>query len=289
MRKQIHHADSPVGLSRRDFLRAGAAGLAALAAGGCGAALRSTPASSAYSRHDDFHGRYPASFRPEYGNLRQSRMVRLAGMEVPVLFLDKTLAELDASSRELRRHSETPDGKSGEILTLRRVRLRSPDADTLVGDRLRELTASMLKQDDGLDWTPENGAMAPLGDVSAGYAIEGGTHSLGLFFPPLLDFPGSGGTPGMRLFDAAAFPEIVSSVAGRELRRLLAVVERRPSHMNFHFLAADESGNPLQRHIGGYLACGITFYPRSLGLRAGPGLLIERGGRDPVDGRPVLP
>jgi hypothetical protein len=235
-------------------------------------------------RHD-----YPASFRPEYGNPGESRMVRLAGRDVPVLFLDKTIAELDSASRELRRHAETPDGKTGEVVTLRRVRLRSPDADTLVGERLRALTASIADQEDGLDWANENRALIPLGDVSAAYAIEDGTHSMGLFFPGLLDFPGSSEHPGMRAFDAMAFPELVRAVAGRELSRLLALVERRPEFINFHFLAADESGNPIPRQMGGYLSCGMTFYPRSLGLRRGAALLIERGGRDPVDGGPVPP
>ena len=142
MRKPIHHADSPVGLSRRDFLKAGAAGLAVLS--GCAPALRVPPpmvAQESRLRHD-----YPASFRPEYGNPGESRMVRLAGRDVPVLFLDKTIAELDSASRELRRHAETPDGKTGEVVTLRRVRLRSPDADTLVGERLRALTAERKQE-----------------------------------------------------------------------------------------------------------------------------------------------
>ncbi len=282
MPKLIHHAYfTSGGLSRRDFLKAGAAGLVVLS--GCVPAIQTAPRQP--SRYDELRAAYPASFRSEYGNPRESRTVRIAGVEVQVLFLQGTIAGLDSTARQNRTEAEPEQGKYAYLVNVPALDFSPLNWDTLDAEERRRVIAMLPDRNDGIAWRLEYGQMIPTAHVNGGYSIEGAMHSMGVFFPAALERRGTG--TGRRLLEAEAFPELLRAVTGEVLRRVLGLAENHGTYVTFHFLAADENGNPAGRHLGGYLSCGMTFYPRTLELKRGFGLLIERGGRDPVDGRPV--
>lgn len=252
MKALRHDSEKPKTPSKRPFLLLGAAALLAVAP----ACLAPTVRGGAY------YVNYMSSVTREYGGESLRRM-RSGEATLDIMFLNKSIPALLAAGGPQKMLEDTDAGGNyGHLAVFENVILRTEY------DPLGRL------------------AGRGRGKVGMGFLINSdGTYQGVVAFPEEVDsLRGTAQAPGRRTVDAKAFADFYRSATGSQLRRVKLLAEDHGSCLTLHAVPADERGNPGGRFRGGYLAFGMTYFPESQVLRSGIGLLIEPGGRDPVNG-----
>jgi hypothetical protein len=273
MRRLVHDSlekeeKSASGCRRMPFWKACAAALVLTAGAGC--------ATTSGLTRNDYYISYFSSITRQYG-ARDTRQYQAAGHTFEVMFLDKTISEIDAATRPMREANlALREGQNGEMVQVREVLLRE------------EFIRPAGSASNGYV-SPGTPVRQTLGTVGFIYIISPGqgraSHSAALFFPPSVDTsPTVDSLPGMREAPAAEFAQAFRDITGQELRRVKVLVEPSSEYITAHVIGVDESGRPIGQYRGGYLAFGMTFFPRQNTFRYGLGIIVEPGGPDPVTG-----
>jgi len=239
--------------SERNAFRCGIAALMVAAAAGCAGTARP---------HDDQYRYYLNSITRQYGADR-IRQFEAGGKTVSVMFLSDTIQSMLQRNREFGVIEEVdPQGTYGTLAFFDKVVLRE-ERSGYSGPTIRSR-----------------------GRVGVGFLIGAdGTYNAVVAFPSSLDtHPQMAGAPGRRMVDSKAFAELYRSVTGQELRRVKLLLDLTTSPITVHMVPADEQGRVTGQYRGGQLAFGVSYFPTQDLVRGGIGLLIEPGGRDPVDG-----
>jgi hypothetical protein len=218
----------------------------------------------------EYYDHYPSSISRQYGT-QTVRVLAIGSHRLSVMFLKSTIAQMEASNERLRfRDLRLQEGQSADLVTLPDVVLRQSYTQETLG----ALSFLFLK---------ERGANSP-------------NYSAALFFPSSLDTqPQMSSLPGLRVLPAIEFAQVFREVTGQELERVHVLVERTSDFINggdfisAHIIGVDAQGRPLGQYRGGIVCFGMTYAPLRDELRSGLGILVEPGGRDPVNGEVPAP
>lgn len=236
----------------RHFCRLGAA---ALLAGTLSACL--APAVQGGRYYIDYMG----SVTREYGR-RDIRQVRDRGTALSVMFLESPISELIQSKQHRRVEDTDEQGNYGNIAVVERM-LLTQERDSITGAISRTS-----------------------GTVGIGFLRSSSGDCQGVVaFPSQLDLsPQMPDVPGRRVVDGRAFAEFFRARTGRAPERVKLIVETTGTSVTAHAIPVDGQGRPAGRYRGGVLAFGMTYMTLEQRFSGGIGLLIEPGGRDPIDG-----
>jgi hypothetical protein len=234
-------ADRPGGLSRREFIIAGALGLAALAAGCAGP-------------------RANAPVRDRYYDFSDS-VVEMNGRRIKAYNLPKTMREMAALSEPLKEAEENKNGRhqiayqvpvsvSGSLILFRN-RLSKKELDALAPDVREELyskgsTVVQIKDMDikiGMIWDK-----------------NGESQRFMVTFPGQFDpYPTNPQIPGLRTYDLKEFSGFVKSVTGADYGIAAMLVDHTPERLVIHVVPVDSEKRAVSACRGGILAYSVSF------------------------------
>lgn len=275
------------GFSRRDFLKAGALGLAILSGACATTDLKRSAAPYEINaiRLNDFY--VPTT--------------TIDGVEVSMLSMRHPLDEMIAKSKAMlqaagateTRKNEKNDGAYSNVAPIKDVTFRGKimiteeylqkRGITEIGDE--KLKAELKQKGEALAFISKD---LPMGVM---YYIGNDGESMGLAFPPQLDQrPDDEKHIGARLISTQNFAAMVRKNCG-DYNRVMFIIDREYEFVNILAVPIDDNGTIVSKYRGGFLAYGWTCSPQD--IQPGVGMPMTNGivlvypmfidGKDPLN------